>query len=111
MLRDDQEYYSQSYCLGGVEIWVFSIINTILLALIIIYHFKSKEGKKELCGMKSWLLTTLFMNELSVILRYSINDLSETAYLVLVLIENILQSFNFLMLCYLFVNQGLKRVE
>jgi hypothetical protein len=111
MHRDGLPYHSFTYCVGSSEIWFLSFITSSILIAIGVFHLRSKEGRKDKCGIKSWLLVTVLANQVSIFVKYSINGLPNNFYIVQIILTDILQSFAFLMLSYLFVTQGLNRIE
>jgi len=90
------------------EIWLLALINSALILLLLLWHFKKKGcGSKTWKKSKTWLLLTMFSFEFICIIRYSSFSLNHELYVALIVINNFIESYCFFIICYYYAHKGL----
>jgi hypothetical protein len=87
-----------------------SLVNFFLVGLIIIWHFLERGCvKKTFTKVKTWMLLSMELFIIIVSIRYSFHSLDPGFYTVILILNSVLGSLTLFLLCFYYVQAGLKK--
>ena len=108
----DNFHFTFSYCFGKTEVFAMSFVVVCLLTFLLVINCREKGRKQPVWQLPEiYLLSLCLLFETSVFFRNFISTIPEWLYALMMVTENITQSYIFFLLGYVFVNAGVEQYE